>query len=73
MGKSTIKPEDRERFTRELMRVLDSIEETEEARKIAAADFRQELAKLHERARHWRALLAGRKGEQLELPAEAET
>lgn len=64
---STIKPVDRERYTRELMKALDRAEELQQEKADFLATHKASLESLKTAITHWRNLLAGRKGEQLEL------
>lgn len=63
-----MRPEDRERYTREVLKCLDELEAIDSERKAAMSDFNARREDVAHRLKGWRALLAGRKGEQLPLP-----
>lgn len=63
-----MKPADRDRYQRELLKALDRVEDLAQEKADFLATHKASMESLKTAITHWRNLLAGRKGEQLELP-----
>lgn len=64
-------PADREATARELVELLDRIDDAEEAIKKATKEAKERIGGLRDRARELRDVLAEKKGAQLPLAAAA--
>lgn len=64
------KPDNRERWTRELLKAMERAESLEADKAQMVKDFAGKIAEAKMAAKHWRNLLEGKGGEQLPLEVE---
>lgn len=67
-----MKPEDRDRYQRELIKALDRLDQLREEKSMVVKDFASRMAEAEMVARQYRSLLAGKTGEQVPLPVDVD-